>query len=106
MHANVFQIKIFACPGLALSSFEQPSPGAPLLGLAKSLLILFHPSNQSIPRQYVEYYLGIGAFIHVNKALGGNQAPIRKRAPIGGTTLNQITVNINSFFKKGCPTNV
>ena len=28
------QIKIIAYPGLAYSGFEQPGPGAPLLGLA------------------------------------------------------------------------
>ena len=31
------QIKILAYPGLAYSSFEEPYPGAPLLGLAKSI---------------------------------------------------------------------
>lgn len=29
--------KIIAFPGLASSGFEQPAPGAPLLGLAKSI---------------------------------------------------------------------
>jgi len=31
------QIKIFAYPELAQSGFEQPGPGAPLLGLMKSI---------------------------------------------------------------------
>ena len=31
------QIQIFAYPGLSQSGFEQPGPGAPLLGLAKSI---------------------------------------------------------------------
>jgi len=34
---NKTQIKILAHPGLAKLSFEQSGPGAPVLGLAKSI---------------------------------------------------------------------
>ena len=35
------QMKIVAYPGLAQSGFEQPSPGALLLGLTKSIIMLY-----------------------------------------------------------------
>jgi len=33
------QIKILAYPGVAQAGFEQPDPGAPLLGLAKYMFL-------------------------------------------------------------------
>ena len=41
---KVIKLKIFAYPGLAyiILDLEQPEPGAPLLGFAKSLNINFH----------------------------------------------------------------
>ena len=77
--------------------------------MAKSILTLVCPSSQSIPLQYVEYYFcyeDTGAYKQSTWCRGIKRLLERRHllTPTEGTTLNQITVNINSCFKKRCPT--